>query len=172
MRQLLLIIAIAALVAVSCGGDDETSAAEFQIERDLFGETTDFSATGAAVDDGLLCPAGESVYLQTLYSETGIPETETTPPEQGDVMWVEVEFTCADDSGDFILRAEVTVDDEDLDAAIASGELSSGAPLTVLSGSGDYEDLVVDGVRQVQVATPGTVEDGVSDVYSGTLTNG
>lgn len=175
-RQLFtLIVAVMSVLAVSCGDNDDVTEGGFRIETDpaaSWADTTGFVASGTAVDDGLLCRTGELTYVHTLHAATGEPETPETPPEDGDVMWVDKSFACDDGSGMFILRAELTVDVAAVEAAVGSGELHDSGSLTVTSGEDDYADITVEGTRQIAVVTAGTFDDGVHEVFSGTLTAG
>ncbi|MDJ0768242.1 MAG: hypothetical protein QNJ12_05585 [Ilumatobacter sp.] len=175
MRRTLVLLVAASLLAVSCG-DDTPDEAEFRIQTDPVmpggDETTSFSATGEAVDEGMLCPDGASTWVQTLHADTGLPESPADPPRDGEVVWVEHRLTCADGSGDFVLRADALVDFAELDSAIATGDPLSEHPLSVIEGSGDYVELDVDGTREWSVVTPGGVDDGFYEVFTGTLSLG
>jgi hypothetical protein len=159
-----------AVIVAGCGGGDDSQDVDFRIETDpaMPGQATSFTATGGAVDEDILCPSGDAVWGETLHADTGLPETE--PPQDGDVMWVETSFTCADDSGDFTVRAEVIVDSAALQTSIESGEFLDAGSLSLLSGSGEYQGMTVAGNRRAAVVTPGGFDDGVYEVFSGTLT--
>lgn len=131
-------------------------------------QATGFTATGEAVDEGLLCPEGDATWGDTLHATTGLPETE--PPEDGDVMWVETTFACADDSGQFTLRAELTVNAAALEAAVDTGATLEAGSLSLQTSDGDYLNMTVQGKRQAAVVTAGGFDDGAYEVFSGTLT--
>jgi hypothetical protein len=167
-----VLLAALALLAASCGNDDSPTEAAFVIETDpeMAAGVTDFSASGEAVEEAMLCADGEAAWVQTLHADTGEPESRANPPRDGEVLWVEMRFTCGDGSGDFVLRADATVDFAELDSVIATGEMSSDHPLSMIEGTGDYADLRVEGTRQFSIATPGQIEDSFYEVYTGTLT--
>ncbi len=172
MRRTFVLVAAVSLIVASCGGDDTTTEAAFVIVADPHSPAvpvTGFTASGEAVEQGMLCAAGEVAWMQTLHADTGLPESPDDPPQDGDVLWVEFEATCADGSGSLVLRAEATVDFAELDAVISSAEMSSDHPLSMLAGTGDYADASVVGVRQWSVATPGDIEGSYYDVFTGTL---
>ena len=161
---------LSVLVLVSCGGDEASEPAAFAIETTtLPGARPVFTATGSAIDEGLLCGAGTAQPRQTLCADTGLPESADDPPQDGDVLWVTFDFTCDDGSGTFALRTEATVDTAGLQTVIEDGELSSSAPFSLLEGTGAYEDVEMSGVRQFTVVTAGGFDDGVIDIFTGTL---
>ena len=166
MRGTFVLLAAASLLVASCGSDDTTEAA-FVIEADPHSPmepVTGFTASGEAVEEGMLCDAGEVTWMQTLHADTGLPES-----PDGEVLWVEFEVTCADGSGSLVLRADATVDFAELETVIANAEMSNDHPLSMLSGTGDYADASVVGVRQWSVATPGDIENSYYDRFTGTL---
>jgi hypothetical protein len=176
VRRSLLLTAAVALVALSCGDDDSsgsdgaTELMDFTIEATTTpGSGPVFTATGTAVEEGALCADGDAVPRPTLYADTGLPESPEDPPEEGDVLWVTFDFSCADGSGDFALQTEVIVDNEDLQSVIETGEYSSAEPFSLLEGTGSYEDVQMDGERQFTVVTPGGFEDGVVDRFTGKM---
>lgn len=160
------------LLVASCG-DDATTEAAFVIETDPAIPTGSFgfSATGPAVDEGLLCADGDDAWVQTLHADTGLPESAQDPPTVK-CCGRTPEFTCADGHGDFVLRADAMVDFAELDDVIATGQMSSEHLLSMTDGTGKHVDVVVEGVRQFTIATPGDVDGGFSDVHTGTLTRG
>lgn len=171
MRGHALTIGLMAALLLSCGGGND-SAMEFRIETApaMPGETTGFVATGAAVDQSSLCASGEASWGETLHAETGEPET--APPQDGDVMWVHTTFTCDDGTGELTLRAEVTVDNAALEQSIVTGDPLDAGSLSLLAATGDYEDASVTGTRTGTVVTAGGFDDGVTEVFEGTLTLG
>lgn len=177
MRATRYLLAVLAVVgAASCGDDaDDSAEAAFRIENSVAGrpgEPTSFTATGDAVDDGMLCADGEWAWLQTLHADTGLPESPERPLREGEILWVEFRFTCADGTGDFVLRADATVDNAELESVLQTGEMSSHHPLSIIEGTGNYDQLQVEGSRQWSVTTPGGPDFGVYDVFSGTMTRG
>jgi hypothetical protein len=65
-------------------------------------EDSPFTASGAAVDEGLICPSGLVTDNEAHYSG----------PPNGSILNVQVEklFTCDDDSGTFTLQLQVHID--------------------------------------------------------------
>jgi hypothetical protein len=176
MQRSLLLTAAVALVLLSCGdddstgSDDSTDSLEFTIEATTApGSGPAFTATGPAVEGGMLCADGDATPRPTLYADTGLPETVEDPPQDGDVLWVTFDFTCSDGSGDFALQTEVTVDSEDLESVIQTGEYSSAEPFSLVEGTGSYQDVQMNGERQFAVVTVGGFDDGVVDLFTGTM---
>ena len=103
-----------------------------------------FTASGAAVDVGDMCPSGDTIDLFGR-SSGGTP--------QGVNFQVVKLFTCDDGSGSFVVKLQVRIDRK-----------GDNFQWVVLDGSGAYERLhgVGDGVG---FPTP----DGVFDVYQGRL---
>ena len=103
-----------------------------------------FTASGAAVDSGDMCPSGDTIDL------FGRPSGGT--PQGVNIQVVKL-FTCDDGSGSFVVKLQVRIDRK-----------GDNFQWVVLEGAGAYERLhgVGDGVG---FPTP----DGVFDVYQGQL---
>lgn len=173
MRRSLIVIAAASLLTISCG-DDTVTEAEFVIETEpaMPGEPTRFSASSEAVDEELLCTDGDAAWTQTLHADTGLPETEADPPRDGETLWVETQSTCDDGTGEFTLRAIAVVDFAELEESLETGEPIGPHPVSATVGDGDYVGIEVDGSREWVLVTPAAFDDGVYEVFSGTLTSG
>lgn len=171
MRRPLLLTAAVGIFVISCGDDDTSATMEFTIETTTTpGAGPVFTATGPAVDEARLCAEGRAEPRQTVYADTGLPESAENPPQDGDVLWVTFDFTCSDGSGDFALRSEATVDTAELESVIQTGEPISAHPFSLLEGMDSYENAEMEGVRQFKVVTPGGFDDGVIDIFTGTIT--
>jgi len=125
-----------------------------------------FTATGEAVDQGLICAAGEGELLNFVEAETGQPPPWPEDPENLLVDW---EFTCADGSGQFTMQvAQPAYNDEMLAPFIASGEvIDEGETWEIISGTDSYTNLNGQGTRTWLVLVPG-VGDTTETTYIGT----
>ena len=105
------------------GGLDVTIESEIVPESDNWRGT--FTATGPAVDDGVMCPSGE---LELQEYDQGIP------------TWrVSTKFVCADDSGKFWINYDLTAEITD------EGHTESGTWIVTL-GIDAYETLIGNGI--------------------------
>lgn len=173
MRCSLVLVAAAALLAASCGGS-ETTEATFLIEGQPHSPeqpVTGFTASGQAVEEGMLCETGDLTWTQTLHADTGLPETPEDPPRDGEVLWVDFEVSCGDGTGDFLLRVDATVDFAELDSIVETAAMSTDHPFAMLEGKGDYADVTADGMRSWSFETAGDFES-YYDVFSGTMRRG
>jgi hypothetical protein len=95
------------------------------------GET--FTASGPAVDAGLICPSGTVAFLTFSDSSVGLP---------GSLQRVEDEYTCDDGTGTFILGADVFI--ILLDGGGSAQVIEEGGEFgtwRIVSGTGRYEGL-------------------------------
>jgi hypothetical protein len=126
-------------------------AVEFEVETSFIGggpvSGGPFTASGAAVDAGLICAAGDTI-------DYGIPLA--TAFQSGIRLNIHIvkQFSCTDGSGDFWLALNVGID--------ARG---THFVWSVMDGTGDYERLHGTGSG---VGLPGDGFD-VLDLYSGGL---
>jgi len=139
--RIVLVLGVVALGA-ACGGDSSTEVTLEDIVNEDF-DGGDFSATGSVI-----CDSGETNSLDFDVTET--------------LWWYESEFTCADGSGAFVLRAELPPP-PDPDTEAASEPLDG--TWTVQSGSGDYSNLEGSGTVTAD-PEPAIV------TYAGEMTNG
>ena len=103
-----------------------------------------FTATGPAVDEGLVCPSGDT-----------IAEFEKVNGEQsnkGFNVQVTYVFTCDDGSGQFYVKLQVRIDQK-----------GDNFNWTILGGNGDYEKLHGTGKG---IGIPVSEEE-VFDIYEG-----
>ena len=117
----------------------------FPAPPDLFPSFGPFVATGPAVDDGIMCPTGETidVFGKTSGSQSG----------RGTNWQVVKRFTCDDGSGDFLVKLQVRDDWK-----------GTNFNWVIVGGSGDYERLRGTGKG---IGLPFT--GGILDLYSGGL---
>jgi len=124
---------------------------EFTIDTTIPGEGLPFgpfTATGAAVDAGWICPKGDT-------QDSGV----TGSPVAGGARFVgDKTFTCDDGSGTFTLR---------FDATVINDPYSDAGTWRITSGTGDYTKLAGEG------PLTGTPSDaGVLDLWVGAIQNG
>ena len=153
MRKISIMVTAAAalLVALPPATVDATppSGVNFVVPTTIPGDGPtfgSFTATGAAVDDGIMCPFGDTIdvfgRVTAFQSQTGVS------------IQVVKQFTCDDGSGDFLVKLQVRID-----------RRGDNFRWNVLSGTGDYEHLHGTG------SGVGLYGDGsfVLDIYDGNL---
>ena len=166
MRRLILLAAVAALFLVALPVASAGAAPPEQVTfegpsyfdgPDAF--TGEFVATGPAVDSGAMCPGGDTVDLYTKAA----PKMGQSP--RGVNLQILKEFTCDDDSGSFQVKLQVRID-------FLKWPVFNWV---VVGGTGDYEDLKVNGdgfaAFPLFDGPPGPDSEpiGVFDVYEGKL---
>lgn len=128
-------------------------AVEFEVPTTFAGGT--FTATGPAVDDGLMCDVGVTEDLQVKASGF----------QSGTRVNLQVLklFTCDDGSGDFLVKLQVRLVFGD-----EGPPTSNNFNWYIMGGTGDYEDLhgTGKGVGLYDVCGPAC---DVFDVYTGKL---
>ena len=90
-----------------------------------------FTMTGAAVDDGVICAAGDAVEIASRGSL------------ESDEFVTDNEVTCDDGSGTFVVRSDVAVPVEDSNIH---------GDWTIVGGSGSYAQLEGSGTFSVEIA--------------------
>lgn len=150
------------LLVVGCSSSSDSGDIAFEHVFDMPTEASVWTATGEAIDDGLLCPAATGV-LQGFEDEDGaarIPEDIGASYEAGEpFVNVSVELmTCDDGSGAFTLRFI-----NDIDPSISDGVPVVASTWTITGGSG-YD--TTDGVGDSELP----VEDGGTSIVTGTGT--
>ena len=100
MRRSLIVAAMAALLlVVGLAPAGAAPPADVEIEADsLLAGTGTFTASGAAVDDGVVCATGNTLDLSVASSGSG---------PWGHNIRVIKEFTCDDGSGSFLVKLQV-----------------------------------------------------------------
>ena len=157
-------VAVLALILSSCSSAGPQEAEIEMIETAPMEDGT-FTATGAAVDDGIICAQGIARLVGATDAETGEPASETST-----VVLVDTAFVCGDGSGEFHLAVEVSSTLDDWLPAIESGELFDDGEWTVSQTTGDYAKLTGNGARAWQVMEAGVAPwDGgsIRSVYTG-----
>lgn len=105
-----------------------------------------FTASGAAVDSGLMCASGVVADLETTYNDPGGPYQ---------MIWALKRFYCGD--GTIDLRMVVQLDLATLDTT---------ATWRILGGTGAYEGLKGHGSL---VGISNNPDPGILDIYDGVL---
>lgn len=103
-----------------------------------------FTASGPAVDAGLVCAAGDA-------TDNDLPQAAGYQSERGINLLIVKHFSCADVSGDFWIKLQVRID--------ARGDTFTWA---IVDGTGDYERL-----RGTGSGTGEPASYGVLDLYEG-----
>jgi hypothetical protein len=128
MRRLLVLVvalSVAMALALPAGATPPTDVgfeAEMTIPEDgpPFGE---FTATGPAVDDGLMCSSGD--VAQVFGKASGFQL------DKGNVNFQVIhKFTCDDQSGEFFVKLQVRIDQN-----------GNNSQWNIVGGTGDYIDL-------------------------------
>lgn len=153
-RVLVLTIAVAVMLAWAVpAGATPPSGVQFDVETSLVGENppAPFTATGPAVDDGLVCEAG------TVVNASG--KATGFSPNGFNFQGIK-HFTCDDGSGEFFVN---------LQARIFFDFTPVKFQWNVVGGTGDYVDLHGAGNGQGFGGEPCRTFDCVLDVYDGGL---
>ncbi len=151
MLRRLVVLAVALAVAMAMAlpaGATPPSAVTIEVDT-LFAGTGTFTATGPAVDDGVVCATGETFDVFGKVSGMG---------KKGVNIQVVKEFTCDDDSGSFFVKLQVKV--------FFAGPVLSSFNWVVTEGDGAYEDL--HGSGSGDGLPPNTGFD-ILDVYEGKM---
>lgn len=152
MRRHLLgtAVAVVAALAVSAASVEATPPSDVEIEVDtLLAGTGTFTATGGAVDDGVVCATGDTLDVFGKFSGQGL---------NGFNVQVVKEFSCDDLSGSFLVKLQVKV--------FFAGPVLSSFNWTVIGGDGAYADLHG---RGNGVGLPPNAGFDILDVYTGRL---
>jgi hypothetical protein len=152
MRKLIFVALIAMLLLVLSvapgAASTPPSAVEFEVETTIPTEGPSFgpfTATGPAVDAGLLCNSGDTI--DVFGKGSGF---------QSGIGWnaqVVKLFTCDDGSGEFFVKLQVRIDWQ-----------GDNFRWTIVGGSGAYEKLRGTG-EGIGLPMP----DGILDVYDGAV---
>lgn len=152
MRRYLLGITVALVAALAVlaapAGATPPSGVEIEVDT-LFAGTGTFTATGAAVDDGVLCATGDTLDVFGMVSGMG--------PKGFNIQTVK-EFTCDDLSGSFFVKLQVKV--------FFAGPVLSSFNWVVMDGDGAYTDLHGSGDG---VGLPPNSGFDILDVYTGQM---
>lgn len=151
-RSLVILFALALLMALALPATATTpSDVEFLVESSLTGDPGPFTASGPAVDDGLVCATG------TVYDAAGM--VKGFSPTGFNFHGIK-HFMCDDGSGEFFVNLQARID------------FKRGVSFNwnVLSGTGAYEDIHGAGSGIGLGGVPcGDPELCVLDIYDGGL---
>ena len=126
------------------------------LEAEDPGGSGDFEAFGPSVDDGVICDAGNAMIIRLFDADTGEPPPWPTDPQNLLVDW---QFTCEDDSGEFVLQlaqpAHSEADGGEFTATGGTGTIiDEGSTWETLSGTGSYASLSGNGALTFEVLDP------------------
>ena len=148
VRRVLIAAVAAFLLVAGAAPAGATPPSNVDIEADsLFAGTGTFTASGPAVDDGIMCATGDTLDVFSKASGNG---------NKGFNLQVIKMFTCDDDSGSFLVKVQVKV--------FFEGPLLSSFNWVVKGGSGGYTDLHGSGNG---VGLPPNAGFNILDVYTG-----
>lgn len=149
MFRRVLIAAVAAFLLVAGAAPaGATPPSNVEIEADsLFAGTGVFTASGPAVDDGVICASGDTVDVFSKASGNG---------SKGFNLQVIKLFTCDDESGSFLVKLQVKV--------FLAGPLLSSFNWVVTGGDGVYTDLHGSGNG---IGLPPNSGFDILDIYTG-----
>ena len=141
-------ILILILAVVPAAASSPPSDVNFEVDS-LYAGTGTFTATGPAVDDGIVCETGDTLDVFGKVAGLG---------NNGYNIQVIKDFTCDDQSGSFLVKLQVKV--------FFSGPLLSSFNWTVIGGDGAYTDLLGSGDG---VGLPPNSGFDILDVYTGKM---
>ena len=178
-RRLLAMVAVCVAVLAGCStsGDD---VAEVEIRVEMGSADPAFTASGAAVDDGLICATGQTLPGGEVQTVDGQPSSDEEFGQAFDEALATegvvervffVEFGCADAegfSGTFTMQQNVRMDFSEIDAAaFQAGELDQvpGGTWEITEGTGDFASVTGGGEHLMDFTTEDVV-------FTGELTSG
>lgn len=154
MRRIFVVLVGILAFAISAAGGNATPPPALGVSfvvPTTFGVSNPFTAAGAAVEFGLVCPAGTA---------SNVGAEQIAPPggqsEQGVNFHLVKSFTCADGSGTF-----------DVMLTVRLNKNGDNFNWRVVGGTGDYESLR--GSGQGYGIYPTTTPPDVIDYYFGTV---
>ncbi|MFC2153714.1 hypothetical protein ACFLQ7_03690 [Actinomycetota bacterium] len=161
LRRFVALLGLLMLVA-GCSSSSNSGEIAFEHVFDIPTESSVWTATGEAVDNGLLCSSAKGA-LVGFEDEDG---TARTPPDIGALYEVGEPFvnvsvesmTCDNGSGEFTLRFI-----NDLDPSISDGPPVVASAWTITGGMG-YGNTVGEGDSELPQ------DDGTSSSYAGSGT--
>ncbi len=123
--SVLVVVFVLAVLAGSCGDDSGADSETLEVVIEALAHAEDgasgtFTASGAAVDTGLVFSAGD--WTNVDFAFVG-----------GNDNWFEDEMICADETGTFVLQVS--------DLGPPSFDQPWTGPWTVVRGTGEYEGL-------------------------------
>ena len=143
------LVVVLFLPAVPAGASPAPLTVHFEVDTTIPEDVTQatygpFTATGPAVDGGIICPSGDT--MDVVFWASGFHTI------QGINFHIVKRFTCADGSGEFLVKLEVRADKHD-------GKFN----WVIVEGTGQYEDLHGAGHGFGVDGTPSYVHD----IYDG-----
>lgn len=179
-RRVLAMVAVCVAVLAGCSSSGDDGAAELEIRVEMGSDTPAFTASGAAVDDGLVCATGQTLPGGEVQTVDGQPSSDEEFGQAFDEALATegvveavffVEFGCADAeefSGTFTMQQNVRMDFSEIDAAaFQAGELDQvpGGTWEIAEGTGDFASLTGGGDHVMDFTTDDVV-------FTGELTSG
>lgn len=164
-RSVTLLVSLLLLLA-GCSSRSDSGDVAFEHAFDMSNETSVWTATGAAIDNVLLCSAATGV-IQGFEDQEGAVQT----PDQIMALYeagepfvnVSVEsMTCDDGSGTFTLRVINTIDptiSDGIPVTASRWTITGGAGYDTTQGDGDAELPEEQGQVSFQTAS-GTISTG------------
>lgn len=144
MRRLALLLIAAVFMAPALPAlATPPTAVNFEVPT-VFGATAPFTASGPAVDSGLMCPMGS---VDDIFGKGSAFNSQT-----GVNFQVVKVFTCDDGSGSFVVKLQVRLDFK-----------GDNFQWVVLDGDGDYSNLHGSG-SGIGIEPTGT---SIIDIYDG-----
>jgi hypothetical protein len=151
MRKILTVVATVVLLLlmlpVASAGATRPSGVAIEVETSFIDQSSPFVASGPAVDDGVICDAGE------VHDDSG--RANGLSPNGFNFQGIK-HFVCADGSGGFLINLQARID----------FRKSVTFNWNVLNGTGAYADLHGAGSG---VGLPVCSPECVLDVYDGGL---
>ena len=155
MRKLLMLTSLTTILLLALPVSPAAAASiplavNFEVHTEFGSDGTGpsfgpFTATGPAVDDGLICPRGDTI---DIYGRvTGFRSV------KGMNFHIIKRFTCADGSGDFLVKLEVRIDQK-----------GDNFNWMIIDGTGNYDNLHGTGQG---IGLP--ADYGVLDLYKGVV---
>jgi hypothetical protein len=146
MRKLaMLVIAAAFLLPALPALATPPEAVHFVVPTE-FAVQNEFTASGPAVDSGIMCPAGT---VDDIFGKASGFQS-----ERGVIFQVVKVFTCDDGSGSFVVKLQVRIDFK-----------GDNFQWVVLGGEGDYSNLHGSGTG---IGIDPT-ETSITDIYDGAV---
>lgn len=147
LRLSLLVSALAVMMTVVPAMAAPPAGVHIEVTATIAQNPDPFTASGPAVEDGIICPAGESTDLSVVV---------TGPPAGAfRILRVLKRFACADDSGTFDVRLLVHLD-------LTTNATTAG--WQIVGGTGAYAGLHGQGKLVGHPIVPGV---SITDIYDG-----
>jgi len=173
-RSLIIATGLMAVALVGCSSGDSISIEVFPLEGAAYGTSPSqapFRASGAAVDDAIVCENGttisdhyESPEGEIINGEELGELIEATRAAEGVIdLYLVDEFVCDDGSGTFTMRTHTGRDyaKAEVQEETRSWEIESGTgDYAALSGSGEVPQVFGDSPGEATTVYTGEVQNG------------